>query len=95
MTNEKTTVLSIDKYFDVDRKDNAYILTVKKFLNKKKEEVQEIIRVEHMGKIDRQIAYQLCENIDARQVWPRCGESGDFNRIVRYAELERWVRSSS
>lgn len=65
----------VRQYFDVDRKQNWYILTVKTTKNKKDEDVRTIIKVVHLGHIPMgQVAMML-----DYEVWERCIESGDYD----------------
>jgi len=67
--------MCVRKYFDVDRKQNWYILTVKRTKNKKDEDVDTIMQVEHLGQLAMgQVAMML-----DYEIWPRCDESGDYD----------------
>lgn len=67
--------MSIKKYFDVDRQQNWYILTVKTTKNKKDEDVQIIMQVEHVGKLTMgQVAMMF-----DYEAWERCLDSGDYD----------------
>lgn len=68
--------MSIKQYFDVDRQQNWYILDVKTTKNKKDEDVQTIMKVEHLGKLTlAQIAMQMFDY----EAWERCLDSGDYD----------------
>lgn len=54
MANGNTHVSTVDM-FDTDRKQNAFIITVYSYLNKKQELIEEIIRVVHLGPITKDI----------------------------------------
>lgn len=72
--------MSIKKYFDVDRQQNWYILTVKTTKNKKDEDVQTIIQVQHLGWLTlSQVAMQVFDY----EVWERCLDSGDYDRYFK------------
>lgn len=68
--------MSVKQHFDVDRQQNWYILTVKTTKNKKDEDVQTIMKVEHLGKLTLgQVAMQMFDY----EVWERCLDSGDYD----------------
>uniref|UniRef100_A0AB39CCP6 Uncharacterized protein n=1 Tax=Pseudomonas phage RVTF4 TaxID=3236931 RepID=A0AB39CCP6_9VIRU len=74
---------------DIDRKGNAYQLTVHESLNKDGELVQDVIRVEHFGNLwdEDKRAIALMVLVSAHDIWwPRCIESGDIRQCMIYLE---------
>lgn len=67
--------MSTKKYFDVDRQQNWYILDVKTTKNKKDEDVQIIMKVEHLGKLTISQAAMMLDY----EVWERCLDAGDYD----------------
>ncbi|ARV77047.1 hypothetical protein PHABIO_416 [Pseudomonas phage Phabio] len=67
--------MSIKKYFDVDRQQNWYILTVKRTKNKKDEDVDTIMQVQHLGKLGIGVIAMMLDY----EVWERCLDSGDYD----------------
>lgn len=68
--------MTTKKYFDVDRKQNWYILTVKHTKNKKGEDIDTIMKVDHLGQLTS--LSQVAELLDY-EVWERCLDSGDYD----------------
>ena len=69
----------IQKYLDVDRTGEGYILTVLHTVNKKQEPVEINKTVKHLGPIDYWTVYVDYSELDW---WPRCIESGDLNNFL-------------
>lgn len=69
----------IQRYLDIDRTGEGYILTVLHTVNKKQEPVEIIKTVKHLGLIDHWTVVMDYKELD---LWPRCIESGDWFRFV-------------
>lgn len=70
--------LNTKNYLDVDRSSNAFILRVRTEKNKKGEDVDTIMHVEHLGKRSN-LSLMALSHIP---VWPRAIESGDYDKAI-------------
>lgn len=69
----------IQRYIDIDRTGEGYILTVLHTVNKKQEPIEIIKAVKHLGPVDHWSVVMDYKELD---IWSRCIESGDWFRFV-------------